>query len=253
MSLRCIVADDEPLAKMLIETYVRRTPGLELAGAYTSATEARKAIESGVGQLAFLDIQMPGMTGLQLAHAAEAAGVRVVFITAFREYAVEGFRVNAVDYLLKPVSYEEFLVSANRALDIARLESSTSEGATSESSTDTVTDSMTVRSNYRSVRIEFADILYVEGLRDYVKIHLCNSDRPVLTQMSLKAVNAMLPATGFARIHRSYIIAIGRLKDFSRSDVTLDNPVAENNITLPIGDTYRAGFVGQMAHTHLRP
>lgn len=235
MSLRCIVADDEPLAKMLIETYIHRTDGLESVGAYTSAPKALEAIAAGGIDLAFLDIQMPGISGLQLAVAAKETGTRVVFTTAYRDYAIEGFRLNALDYLLKPISYEEFLVSAQRAIN--------SIGPRAETAEPTF---ITVKSNYRSVKIDFADIIYVEGLRDYVKIHV-RSNRPVITQGSMKNMTETLPANLFVRIHRSYIVAKSAIKSYGRNLAAIEGPEdPQSAIELPIGETYRANFLKQM-------
>lgn len=234
MDLRCIVADDEPLAKMLIENYINRTPGLTLAGSYTSAAEAQRAIEQNVGEVAFLDIQMPGISGLQLAHIAEDTGVRVVFTTAYRDYALDGFRLNALDYLLKPISYEEFLVAANRAKEAIEPHKEKGQSAIGEA--------LNVRSNYRTVRINFDDILYIEGVRDYVKIHFKGEDRPVLTQMSMKSVAKMLPKS-FIRVHRSYIVRIEAVKSFNHTNIEIESTDGATNLSIAIGPTYRANFI----------
>lgn len=223
MPIRCLVADDEPLAKILIEQYISQTDGLELASSHTSAAEALDAILHSDVQLAFLDIQMPGLSGLELAEAARKSGVRVVFITAYRDYALDGFRLNALDYLLKPVSFEEFTQTAQRAFDSIPRE---------------LPSSMTVRVNYRNTVVEFSNIIYIEGLRDYVKIHLADS-RPIITQSTLSAISEMLPSDRFTRIHRSYIVAIDKVKEFSKTSLKLDLPAEGTEITLPIGATYK--------------
>ncbi len=228
--LRCIIADDEPLALRLIESYVRKTDGLSLIGGYASAAEALGAIRNLRPDIAFLDIQMPQLSGIELARTAKDAGVRVVFITAYRDYAVEGFRVNALDYLLKPVSYDEFLEAANRA----RL-------AISPAPAESEQTHITVRSDHRLVRIGLDDIAYVEGLKDYVKIYAESRERPVLTQMSMKAVEQALPAKQFLRIHRSFIVNLGRITSIDRSQATLDQEK-----TIPIGETYRPAVFQKM-------
>ncbi len=232
MPLRCLLADDEPLALRLLESYVQRTPQLELCGAYTDAAEALQAIGRAEVDVAFLDIQMPEFTGLDLARAARDSGVRVVFVTAYREFAVDGFRVNALDYLLKPVSYSEFCEAVDRA--VATLTPQSVETPVA------VSGHMMVRSDYRQVKVEFANILYIEGLKDYVKIYTSDRDRPLLTQMSLKAVENTLPHSGFMRIHRSYIVAVGRLQSYDRTHATVAGTA------IPIGDTYRAQFLERM-------
>lgn len=230
--IRCIVADDEPLAVQLLEAYISRTPGLVQAGSYTNADEALTAIRSGKADLAFLDIQMPRMSGLQLAAAARDSGVRVVFVTAYRDFAVEGFRVNAVDYLLKPVSFAEFTDAVTRASEI--LAPRATPPATPAETF------ITVRSDYRQVRIDHDDIIYIEGLKDYVKIYTQSRPRPIITQMSLKAVQQTLPHTAFMRVHRSYIIAMAQVQSFDRSRAMLQDTA------IPIGDTYRAEFFARM-------
>ncbi|MDE6333902.1 MAG: LytTR family DNA-binding domain-containing protein [Muribaculaceae bacterium] len=230
--IRCIVADDEPLAVRLLETYISRSPGLVSTGSYTNADDALAAIQSGNADLAFLDIQMPRMSGLQLAAAARDSGVRVVFVTAYRDFAVEGFRVNAIDYLLKPVSFDEFTDAVTRAAEIL-----------TRKATQTTTPAetfITVRSDYRQVRIDHDDIAYIEGLKDYVKIYTLSRPRPIITQMSLKAIQHTLPSTAFMRVHRSYIIALRQVQSFDRSHALL------RDTSIPIGDTYRAEFLTQM-------
>lgn len=221
--LRCIIADDEPLALRLIETYVQRTPALELVGAFTSAKEALQAISDGRTDLAFLDIQMPQMSGLELAGVARDNNVGVIFITAYRDFALEGFRVNALNYLLKPVSYEEFADAAARAVALLHdVEEPAPEAF------------MMVRSDYKFVRVDYDDILYVEGLKDYVKIYLKGRERPLLTQMSLKAVARTLPDDGFVRVHRSFIVAVDKVESISRTHIVA------GATDIPIGDTYRS-------------
>lgn len=227
--IRCLIADDEPLALELLASYVRRMPELNLSGAYTDPLQAREAILRGDADVAFLDIQMPGVTGMELARNARDAGVKVIFVTAYREFAVEGFRVNALDYLLKPASFDEFKEAVQRAVNALGSETPSMPDA-----------AITVRSDYRQVRINVADILYVEGLKDYVKIYTADRQRPVLTQMSLKAVESSLPAADFVRIHRSYIISVSRVKSFDRSNVLIEGT------SVPIGDTYRAAFMERM-------
>lgn len=218
--LKCIIADDEPLAVRLLTGYVARIHDLELCGAFTSATEAAVAIKRGGIDVAFLDIQMPGLSGLEL--ASDAGDTAVVFVTAYRDYAYEGFRVHAADYLLKPVSFDDFSAAVARLLP--------------EETPAADSDVITVRSDYRMIPLRLADILYVEGLKDYVKIYLAGRPRPVITLMNLKGVEALLPASRFVRVHRSFIVSLGRVESFARTAVM----VAGTEI--PVGDTYRARF-----------
>lgn len=217
---RVIIADDEPLAVKLLESYCRRIDGIEVVGAYTSARQALQAIEAGGVDVAVLDIQMPEMNGIELARILDPLPVEVIFVTAFAHYAIEGFRVHAADYLLKPVSYDEF------AAALQRVAGRRQQAAARR-------DCITVRSDYRQVRLDLEDILYVEGLKDYVKIVTISRERPVVTLMNLKNIEAMLPSERFVRIHRSYIAALDRIESFDRSGVSV------GSARLPVGDTYR--------------
>lgn len=218
--LRCIVADDEPLAVELLRSYVQRDERLQLVGAFTDARAAMDTLQQGGVDLAILDIQMPELSGIEIARAADEMGVRVMFITAYREYALDGFRVHAADYLLKPVSRNEFAEAIDRIC----------------SRQSAPVQYLTVRSDYRQLRLPFNEILYVEGLKDYVKIYVTGRERPVITQMSLKAVEQALPADEFVRIHRSFVVAKSRVTAYDRTSVTVAGTA------LPIGDTYRQRF-----------
>lgn len=224
MPIRCIIADDEPLACRLLTSYVERTPSLELIGAYTSASEALEAINRDRPDLALLDIQMPEISGLDIARRIPQS-CRVVFTTAYRDYAVEGFRVNALDYLLKPISYDEFLEAISRA-----------EPRQTEDSA-----CLTVRSEYRLIRIRIDDILFVEGLKDYVKIHVDGRPRPVLTRMSMKSIEATLPSDRFMRVHRSYIANISRIRMIERGQIVYDRA------RIPVSDSYRAALIEHLS------
>lgn len=218
--LRCIVADDEPLAVELLRSYVQRDERLQLVGAFTDARAAMATLQQGGVDLAILDIQMPELSGIEIARAADEMGVRVMFVTAYREYALDGFRVHAADYLLKPVSRNEFAEAIDRIC----------------SRQSAPVQYLTVRSDYRQLRLPFNEILYVEGLKDYVKIYVTGRERPVITQMSLKAVEQALPADEFVRIHRSFVVAKARVTAYDRTSVTVAGTA------LPIGDTYRQRF-----------
>ena len=216
MALKCIVVDDEPLACRLIASYVSRTENLVLAGSYTSAARAFDAICETQPDLVFLDIQMPEMTGLDIAHRIPEA-TQVVFTTAYRDYAVEGFRVNALDYLLKPVSYDEFLEAVSRATDRRPV----------------AEQYISVKSEYRLIRIRVADILYIEGLKDYIKIYVSGNPRPILTLMSMKNIENMLPADTFMRVHRSYIA------NLSRAEALVKGNLVYGAAIVPVSDSNR--------------
>lgn len=229
-TIRCCVIDDEPLAAKLIASYVERTPFLTLQFVCNSASDAIRHILDGEVDLVFLDIEMPQIGGIEFARIIPPE-VRVVFTTAYDRYAVDGFRVNALDYLLKPVSYDEFLSSANRALRSfteLRTPPATQQAPRREF--------LIVKSEYKHVQIRIADILIVEGLKDYIKIYVEGQQRAILTLMSMKAIEQSLPADMFMRVHRSYIVNTARISVIDR------NQVMVGTHTVPISDTYRERF-----------
>lgn len=260
-TLNCLIVDDEPLALDLLETYVARTPFLRLAGRAGSALEAFEclrqaaALPQGAVDLLFLDIQMPQLSGMEftrlLAERREEFGQpRVVFTTAFEQYALEGFRVDALDYLLKPISYPEFLRAAMKAEEWfrTRREPLSSSGALPTEETQEVEKSVTapkrdsiwVRADYRQVCITVADILYVEGVKDYVRI--CRADgSSVMTQMSLKAMEEQLPSDEFVRVHRSYIVHLAQVKTIERGRILF------GKVRIPISDSYREAFMERLS------
>lgn len=225
--LECLVVDDEPLAASLIGSYVERTPFLHLRGMSHSAEEAMEILSAANVDLLFLDIQMPGMSGMQFARVVPPQ-TRIVFTTAYSDYAVEGFRVNALDYLLKPVSYDEFLEAAVRARD-------TMTAAPTKAAQEPKTH-LLVKSEYRLLRIELADILFIEGLKDYVKIYLASEKNPVMSLMSIKNLETELPPN-FMRVHRSFIVNIEKIKVIERNTIILADRA------IPVSESYRTQFM----------
>lgn len=222
--LRCIVIDDEPLACRLVSSYVERTEGLVMIGSHTYASTGLEAIKSLKPDLVFLDIQMPEISGLEIARQIPAS-TKVVFTTAYRDFAVEGFRVNALDYLLKPISYNEFLEAVERARSLHK---------------DDSDNFITVKSEYRLVRIPVRDILYIEGLKDYIKIYIEGESKAILTLMSMKAIQAMLPTDRFLRVHRSYIANTDRIRIMEQGRIVYgDNRV-------PVSDSYRTELMERL-------
>lgn len=233
--VKCIVVDDEPLAAKLISTYVERTPFLSLAAEEHDAEGAMRALDENpdVGLL-FLDIRMPRLSGMQLARLLPA-GLKVVFTTAYADHAVDGFRVGAVDYLLKPVSYEEFLVAATRVRDAIELEQRAA--ATAQLPVREHHPAfLTVKSEYRLVRLPLDRILYIEGLKDYVKIYLDDDPKPVLTLMSMKSLEETLPSSTFVRVHRSFIVNTEKVRLIERNSIILGDKC------IPVGESYRRNF-----------
>ncbi len=200
--ITCAIVDDEPLARALLESYVQKTPFLTLKGQYDSASSALRDLISDPVDVAFLDIQMPDLDGMQFSRMLPSQ-TRVIFTTAFSEYAVEGFRVNALDYLKKPINYNEFLESVNKALAWFTQSNVVSHDNGKDSAGSMGTDNFIyVKSDYKLVQIPLDKILYVEGLKDYLKIYLDGS-RPVMTLMSMKLLEEKLPYPRFMRIHPS--------------------------------------------------
>lgn len=221
--IKCCVIDDEPLAAALIARYVERTPFLELAGAFQNAAEALKVIKEEDVRLVFLDIEMPQLGGLEFARII-SPDTRVIFITAYDRYAVQGFRVNAVDYLLKPVSYEEFAEAAERA-----------RREICPDAPEAAPAYITVKCEYEDRRVDLSDIVVIEGVKNYIKIRLADSSE-LLTLTTMKAAEQMLPDY-FVRVHRSYIVNIRRITSRRSSLLRL------GEIVVPVGETYRAAFL----------
>lgn len=230
-NIRCAVVDDEPLALGLIASYVKKTPFLELTGTYSSAVQAMHELPSHPADLLFLDIQMPELNGLDFSRMVNP-GTRIVFTTAFEQYAIDGYRVNALDYLQKPVSYAEFLQAANKALEWFKLLDGQKEKAEDD------TESIFVKSEYKLVRVELGKILYIEGLKDYVKIYEEDADKPLLSLMSMKALEESLPPARFIRVHRSFIVQKSKIRAVEHNRI-----VMQDQRVVPIGDSYREKFL----------
>lgn len=225
MTLNCAIVDDEPLALNLLESYVNKTPFLTLAGKYSSAVQAMKELPGKQIDLLFLDIQMPELNGLEFSKMVNSH-TRIVFTTAFGQYAIDGYKVNALDYLLKPISYVDFLQAANKAVQWFELLQQPKEEI----------DSIFVKSEYKLVQIELKNILYVEGLKDYIKIYEEGNTKPILSLMSMKAMEEMLPASRFMRVHRSYIVQKDKIRIIDRGRIVF----GKNYI--PVSDSYKQTF-----------
>lgn len=229
MTMKCAIIDDEPLAVKLLENYVNKTPGLELAGAYHSAVEAMTGLARTPVDLLLLDIQMPEVDGLSFAHMIRNSGTQVVFTTAFSEYAVESYKVCALDYLLKPITYEDFMAAVTKAQLRTSQHSPTQGDLSSGGATQ---DCIFVKSDYKMVRLRYCDITYIEGLKDYVKIYLSDQRRPVVSLSSMRSLEALLPAD-FVRVHRSYIVNMQHVSQVERTQLLADNR------EIPISDGYK--------------
>ena len=215
--ITCVVVDDEPMALNLVENYVLKTPFLELKSKFSSAVEALEFLKTEPVDLLFLDIQMPDLSGIAFSKMLPKE-TRVVFTTAFDQYALEGFKVEALDYLLKPFDYAEFLGAANKA---SKWFSLVQEKPQSNKAVEN--DFLFVKSEYKQLRIKLADVLYFEGLKDYIKIWLKDQARPILTLMSLKSLEQDLPRDQFMRVHRSFIVSLRNLEVIERGQIIIND------------------------------
>ena len=214
--ITCLIADDEPMALNLIESYVLKTPFLELKAKCNSAIEAMQVLEDQKDiDLFFLDIQMPDLTGLEFSKLLPQNS-RVIFTTAFDQYAIDGYKVNALDYLLKPFDYNEFLNASTKARNYFE-----SQHPVSVSKPEKKQEFFFVKSEYKQIKINFSEILYIEGLKDYVKIYLKDNPKPILTLMSLKKLEEELPSENFMRIHRSFIIGLDKIETIERNHIVI--------------------------------
>lgn len=229
--IRCIVVDDEPLALELMTSYVRQTPFLELVGSYDNPLLALESAQRGEGDLLFLDINMPQLTGLDLAPLLPE-GVRIIFTTAYSQYALESYKLNALDYLVKPISYPEFVTAANKAKEWFELK----QGSEATISTDESRRSIFVKSGYRIERIQLASILYIENQKDYVKFHFTTGQPPITSLMNLQLLEDYLPEAQFMRIHRSFIVNLDNIQTIER------NCVVYGKEYIPVSDTYKDKF-----------
>ncbi len=230
MKIKCIAIDDEPLAVKKIASYIEKIPFLELVAQCRGALEAMNIIENNKIQLLFIDINMPDLNGLEFVKTLTDKPY-IVFTTAYSEYAVEGFQVEAVDYLLKPITFNNFLKAANKVKNLIEL------GMTNRKEIiNTTADHLFVKSEYKLVRIELADIKYIEGQHEYIKIHLINS-KPVMTLLSMKVIEEQLPPDRFMRVHRSYIVNLAKISVIERNRIVFDGKVY-----IPISDQYKNKF-----------
>ncbi|MES2649080.1 MAG: LytTR family DNA-binding domain-containing protein [Bacteroidota bacterium] len=227
--LRCIAVDDEPLALALLQDNISKVPYLQLVATCSDAMEATKVLHDMQVDLMFIDIQMPGISGLQMIQTLVQKPM-IILITAYKQYALESYNLSVVDYLVKPVPLERFIAACNKANDLYRLKNS------SPSERNKPATYFFVNVDYSLLKIQFADIIWIEGLRDYIKIHLKSTSKAIVVRMSMKAVEDELPAADFIRIHKSYIVAIESITAIKKTSVFI------NDLELPVGDTYRAAI-----------
>ncbi len=238
MKVKCIAIDDEPLALEQMVRYIEKTPFLELLGTFPSALKAMEGNALEQTELIYLDINMPDLNGMDFSkHISKDK--KIIFTTAYEQYALEGFKVDALDYLLKPFNYDEFLKASLKAQSHFELLSAARHGVP-KSKPNLGDDFMFVKSEYQSIRINYVDVLYIESMKDYIKIFLNNQPKPVLTLMTIKSMEVKLPNQDFMRVHRSFIVQLSAISGVD------GNTIIINEQAIPIGDSYRKEFKRMM-------
>jgi len=235
--ISCIIIDDEPLAAQLLESYVVKTPFLDLKGSFSSGTAAFAYIQDNPVDLLFCDIQMPNLSGIDLSRMLPER-TKIIFTTAFSQYAIEGFKVHALDYLLKPISYEDFLEASNHAYKVLEPNSESRESSTVETP---AVRSIFVKTEYKLQQIDLDNITFIEGFKDYVRIHLADGSDPVLSLTRMKTMEEQLPSERFARVQKSYIVQLSRIEAIERSHIIIGKD------RIPIGETYQEALLNVLS------
>jgi DNA-binding LytR/AlgR family response regulator len=243
MKLNCVAIDDEPLALELLSKFIEQTSFLNLIGKFSNAIEALGFINQNEVQLAFMDIQMPDLSGMELARVLDgkknAGKTRIIFATAYHQFAIEGYKVEALDYLLKPYSYEDFLNAATKAFSYFEKQA---QDKTEVTKTDSAApEYIFLKVEYQLVKVILKDIAYVEAYKDYVKVHLLSKPNPLLSLTSLKNMEELLPADKFMRVHRSYIVALDHIDSVSKNVIQ----IGQNHIS--VSDNYKEAFLEFMS------
>ena len=233
-SLRCFVVDDEPLAVRMLENFIARTPFLELVASFTDPVLALSEMRTQTPDLVFLDIQMPDLSGMELSRMVPA-GTRIIFTTAFKQYAFESYEVSALDFLLKPIRYQKFLEAAEKAREWFTMKKAATAAPAAPVSEAKTSTFFKVDGALR--KVEFDDILFVEGMKDYVMVFLASQKQPLVTHVTMKGMEEMLPAGQFMRIHRSFIVALDKVASVSGT-----GDVKVGDRLLHVSDAYREAF-----------
>lgn len=234
--IRCVAIDDEPLALELLEDNISKVPFLQLVAACDSVKDAMKVMQQEQVDLIFLDIQMPGLTGLQFIESMTEKPM-IILITAYKQYALEGYNLDVLDYLVKPVSLDRFIKACNKANQLFELKSNRKNAVASAKP-----EYIFVNADYKLVKVTLADIIYIEGLKDYIKIHLKSAQHPLVTRMPIKTIEEQLPQEQFIRIHKSYIVSVSFITAIRKSSVFIDL------LELPLGDTYHDALSALIGH-----
>lgn len=245
--LRCVIVDDEPLAVKMLENFVARTPALSLAASFTDPVEALSRLSELQPHLLFLDIQMPDLDGLSLSRMVPSQ-TRIIFTTAFKQYAFESYEVSALDFLLKPIRYQKFLEAVGKAQQWFSLtEGQQMSGVTAAAASVPDRQAFFVKVDGKMQKVSLPDIRYVEGMKDYVLLHLASEPQALVTHITMKSVEDQLPADRFMRVHRSFIVALDKI-----DSVTRDGDILIAGRLIPVTDTYRAAFDAYLQNHSLR-
>ncbi len=239
--IKCIAVDDEPLALKKLVTYIKKIPYLDLVAQCHSAIEAQKVVEQQDIEAIFLDINMPDLNGLDFAKSLDnnhSKGPVMVFTTAYSEYAVEGYKANAVGYLLKPYGFDEFEAAAQKVRDICEIRQQAATEVSARIDDDGI---IYVKSDYKIVRIDIEHICYIEAMSEYLRISCEGKDKPVIVLLSMKKIEEHLPSSKFMRIHRSFIVNLDKINEVKKNHV-----IIEGDISLPIGDNYKDAFLSYL-------
>ncbi|QKX06609.1 response regulator transcription factor [Aquimarina sp. TRL1] len=240
--MKCVIIDDEPLAIDVIESYLEQIGGVQIVAKCTNPLEAITILNKQQVDLVFLDIEMPNLTGIDLVKTIENIPA-FIFTTAYPQYALDGFNLNAVDYLVKPIPFQRFLKAISRAKEKYELHQKAISDTTivqSVQAEEGYTNFIFVKSEYENIKINVDDIQYIQGLKDYIKIYIKGTDKPILTLLSFKEILHKLPDHKFIRIHRSYIVNIDKIKALQKTKVLVDT------IRIPIGETYKNNVLKQL-------
>lgn len=232
--IKCIIVDDEPLAVAQLEKYVERVPFLENVGSCSSAAEAMEALSANNVDAMFVDINMPDIDGVQLVRSL-ARPPMVVFTTAYSEYAIDGFRLDAIDYLLKPIAFDSFLKAANKLKLIFGIKNPAMP--TAEQADTVANDCLYVKSDYKMLRVPISSIKYIESMSEYVRIFVDDSAKPIVSLLSMKKIEECLPAGTFMRVHRSYLVNLNKVKEVTKMRIVYDG-----GVYVPIGEMYKEQF-----------
>ena len=236
--IKCIAVDDEPLALQKLVTYIKKVPYLDLVAQCPSAIEAQKVVEQQEVEAIFLDVNMPDLNGIDFAKSVNqdhSKGPVMVFTTAYSEYAIEGYKANAVGYLLKPYSFDEFEAAAQKVRDICEIRQQAESNVSTRIDDDGI---IYVKSDYKIVRINIEQISYIEAMSEYLRISCEGKEKPVIVLLSMKKIEEHLPSGKFMRIHRSFIINLDKINEVKKNHVILDG-----DVSLPIGDNYKDAFM----------